>query len=259
MYKNNQLAQQWFMQTQGKNNNSADYEKALNYAGEVSYMDGQIGRLLDYLKKRQILDDAILIITSDHGENFREHPQFWNHGLTVYETTMSALCMIRLPQANKAGTKVKQLVASIDLMPTLLRYLGLRIPNGVEGEAIELTGSEISFPPRIRFGQATKPWEKVETDRRWYNIRKARCVYDGKLKYIQTPYALSEELYDLSTDPYERNNLLLSANNELVGRINELKWKLETWANSAAPLPSRFESSQQQDTIRRLKSLGYLE
>ncbi len=259
MYKNNQAARQWFTQMQGTNNSSVDREKALNYAGEISYMDEQIGRLLDYLKKHRILDDAIVIVTSDHGENFREHPQHWNHGLTVYETTMSAVCMIRLPRMNKAGTKVKQLVASIDLMPTLLKYLGLSIPDDIDGEAIELTGREISFQPRIRFGQASKPWETVETDPRWYNIHKARCVYDDKLKYIQTPYALSEEFYDLSNDPYERNNLLPAVSNELAGKADELKRKLETWANSAAPLPSRFESSQKQDTIRKLKSLGYLE
>jgi arylsulfatase len=259
MYKDDRVAHQWFVQSQGKYGSFAGREKALNYAGEISYMDEHVGRLIDYLKKRRILDDAIVIVTSDHGENFCEHQQFWSHGFTVYETTMSAVCMVRLPNRNKSGMKVRQLIANIDLMPTLLNYLGISIPDGIDGEAIELTGREISFPPRIRFGQASRPWKKVETDRRWYNIRKARCVYDGKLKYIQTPYAQREELYDLSTDPYERNNLLLAASEDFAGKAGELKRKLEVWANSAAPLPSHFEPSQYKDTIRKLKSLGYLE
>lgn len=256
--RNNEEVEHWLAQTQGKENIFASKPNVLRYAGEVSYMDKHVGRLIDYLRLRGILDDAILVVTSDHGENFLDHPGFWNHGLTVYQTTMDAVCMIRLPNANKAGTKVNQLFASIDILPTLLNYLGLSTPGGIDGEAINLTDADISFPPRIRFGQATKPLDEVETDPRWYNIRKARCVRDGNLKYIQTPYAMTEEFYDLSEDPYERNNLLTSTTPTIATKAAELRQKLEAWAESARPLPSRFEKSQHEETIRRLKSLGYL-
>ncbi|MHC4609171.1 MAG: hypothetical protein ACYS7M_02345 [Planctomycetota bacterium] len=89
-------------------------------------------------------------------------------------------------------------------------------------------------------------------------MRKARCVRRGSLKLIQTPYAQTEELYDLSVDPQEGNNLLPAATPEIKAQAAELRRQLEAWAQSATPLPSRFEPSQRQETIERLRSLGYL-
>lgn len=140
-----------------------------------------------------------------------------------------------------------------------MKYLGLAIPDGIDGEAIDLdySGKDESFLLRTRFGQATRPLS-VESDPRWYNIRKARCVREGNLKYIQTPYEMTEELYDLSADPYEQKNLLENATPEIISKVKALRKKLIAWANSANPLPSRFEPSQKEETIRRLKSLGYI-
>jgi len=258
MYINNKLKENWLIETQGQKNTLSNKSMASLYAGEISYMDKHVGRLIDYLRRRGILEDSILIITSDHGENFWDHPTFWDHGQTVYQSTMSAVCVIRLPKGQKACTKVKQLLASIDIFPTLLQYLGLEIPEGIDGQSIELADTSISFTPRIFFGQATKPRKKVETDPHWYNIRKARCIREANLKYIQTPYKNTEELYDISGDPYEFNNLLENPSPEMSAKATELKVKLEVWAQSANPLASRFEPSQRDETIQRLKSLGYL-
>ncbi|MBU0638832.1 MAG: sulfatase, partial [Planctomycetes bacterium] len=111
---------------------------ARNYAGEISYMDEHVGRLLEDLRQRGVLDQALVLVTSDHGENFWEHRFYFNHGLTTYQTTLHAVCLLRLPRAAHGGTRVEQLVASIDVLPTLLSYLGLEIPPGVEGEALDL-------------------------------------------------------------------------------------------------------------------------
>jgi arylsulfatase A-like enzyme len=238
--------------------NAAAQKLALQYAGELSFMDKHVGRLLDYLRQRGILDQALVVVTSDHGENFWEHETHFDHGLTTYQTTMRAICLIRLPHAHLGGTRVEQLVANIDLLPTLLSHLRLPVRAGIQGQAIDLMRADQSFPPRIRFGQATKPWGEVETDPRWLNMRKARCVRRGSLKLIQTPYAQTEELYDLSVDPQEGNNLLPAATPEIKAQAAELRRQLEAWAQSATPLPSRFEPSQRQETIERLRSLGYL-
>ena len=231
---------------------------AAQYAGEISFLDQQLGRLLDYLRRREVLDDAILLVTSDHGENLADHEEFFNHGQTTFRGTMRGVCLVRLPQARLGGTRVHQLVASIDALPTLLDYIGLPIPEGVEGEAIDLLRADAPFPARTRFGQATKPWQNTEADPRWHNMRKARCVRRGDFKFIQVPYAVREELFNLALDPQERNNLLLTATPEVRAQAAELKRKLEAWAESAAPLPSRYNPSQMQETIERLRSLGYL-
>ena len=72
---------------------------ALRYAAEVSYLDSEVGRLLETLRDRGILDDAILVIASDHGETFLEHDEEFDHGHEVYQTTVRAVGMILRPRS----------------------------------------------------------------------------------------------------------------------------------------------------------------
>jgi hypothetical protein len=81
---------------------------------------------------------------------------------------------------------------------------------------------------------------------------------EGRFKYIEKPFLQTAELYDLSVDPEEQNDLLSSPMPEAKAKAAELRALLREWLRSAAPLSSHFESSQEEDTIRRLKSLGYL-
>ena len=259
MYQSNDESLEWLANLPVKNTKYHKPAKALKYAGEISYMDKHIGRLLDYLKQKGILDESILIVTSDHGENFWDHPGFWNHGMTVYQSTAGAVCMVRLPGAGKGGTKVKPLLASVDILPTLLKYMEIDIPEGIDGEAINLDQEKISYPTRIRFCQASKPWQDVEREYQWQNMLKSRCVIDGRYKFIQTPYKRTEELYDLDTDPLENNNLLKGATADISKNAGKLRDQLEKWAQSAHPLETYFEQQQRNETIERLKSLGYIQ
>lgn len=232
---------------------------ALQYAAEISYTDEHVGRLLDDLKRRGILDQALVVVTSDHGECLWEHGEEFDHGRTVYQSTMRALCAMRLPGGELGGTGVGQLVANIDVLPTTLDFLGLAVPLGVDGEAIPLLTAGEVFAPRTRFGEATKPRGSVETDPRWTNIRKSRCVREGRHKLIVTPYMGTQELYDVVADPDEVVNLLESPSAEIERLAADLGAKLQAWTESAHPLPSQFEPSQQEETKRRLRSLGYLQ
>jgi arylsulfatase A-like enzyme len=221
-------------------------------------MDFHIGRLFDELRRRGILDEAILLVTSDHGDNFMEHPTYFNHGYSVYQTTMHSVGVIRLPGGEGGGRRIEEPVASIDLLPTLLNILEISPPPGIDGEAIPLGVTEDALPQRTRFGQATRPREQYETDPRWMNILKARYIRSGRHKFIQTPYLGTEELYDLESDPGEQKNLLQNPSQETLEIAARLRAELTAWADSADPLPTRFEPSQREETIERLKSLGYL-
>jgi hypothetical protein len=90
------------------------------------------------------------------------------------------------------------------------------------------------------------------------NILKARHIRSGRHKFIQTPYLGTEELYDLESDPSEQKNLLQDPSQETLEIAARLRAELTAWADSADPLPARFEPSQREETIERLKSLGYL-
>jgi arylsulfatase A-like enzyme len=240
----------------GTKNEIAD-RLARQYAAEVSYMDHNIGRLLDGLRQRDILTDALLVVTSDHGENFWEHGAVFDHGWSTFQTTMRSVGILRLPGERGAGRRIEGPLATIDILPTVLTHLGIPVPEGIDGEAIGLE-APWPTPQRPVFGQATKPWHEVETDPRWTNMNKARCIRQGRHKLVQVPYAQIEALYDLQADPLEQNNLLAAGGSEVQGLAAELRRRLEAWAATADPLPSRFEPSQLEETVKRLKALGYL-
>lgn len=253
-------AQAVIRQVQERGGKTPDSERlAALYAGEVSFMDEHIGRLFRYLEEASLLDNAIIVVTSDHGENFWEHELYFNHGMTVYETVMRAVCVIRLPQALNGGTRVSGPMSNVDVLPTLLSYLGYRQSKDHEGIVIDLKTPPMRLPERQMFGEASKPWEDVETGQKWKNALKARCVVDGYLKYIQTPYKNTEELYDLRSDPVEQHDLMADAGDELMQQAQKMRNTLEEWTASANPFPSHFDASQVEETIRRLKDLGYLE
>ncbi len=229
---------------------------AAQYAGEIGYLDEQVGRLLDGLRERGILDDALLVVTSDHGETFWEDHECFDHGWGVHQTTVRALGLIRLPGAAKSGTRVAGVVANIDLLPTVLEYLGIAAPAGIDGEPLRLASDSLGPSGAARFSQATKPWEEVETDSRWRNMHKARCIRAGRHKLIQVPYAGFEELFDLVDDPGETRNLLdRPGAEELAGPLRQM---LESWAASAHPLPTHFVREDQDEVLERLRSLGYV-
>ncbi len=235
-------------------------QAALGYAGEISYMDQHLGSLLDYLKQKGILDDAILVVTSDHGENFWEHMPYFHHGTSTYQTSMHAVCMIRLPDAAQGGTVVNQPLSSIDILPTVLAYLGLPAPDGIDGRAFDVKRCAASIGDRLVYGQATltRPWKAPAVSGGWQNANKARCVRSGNWVFMQTPFASREELYDLSTDPYEQNNLLISSSPQMAAVARKLKDSLEAWAASADPLESYREKERREETIEKLKALGYM-
>jgi arylsulfatase A-like enzyme len=229
------------------------------YAAEISYMDFHIGRLFDDLQRRGILDEAILLVTSDHGESFMEHKRPFSHGYAVYQTAMHSVGVIRFPGGEGGGRRIEGPVSNIDLLPTLLDILAISPPPGIDGEAIPLDVTDGALPQRTRFGQATRPRKRYEADPRWMNILKARFIRSGRHKFIQTPYLETEELYDLESDPSEQRNLLQDASPETLEIAARLRAELTAWAESANPLPTRFEPSQRDETRERLKSLGYID
>ncbi len=195
-------------------------------------------------------------MVSDHGENLWEgRGEIFDHGETVYQAAIHGVCLMRLPGGELGGTRVDGPISSVEILPTLLHRLGLEIPAGIDGETVILDRPP---SPRARFGEATKPGKLAETDSRWLNIRKARFVREGSFKFIQNPYRGTEELYDVASDPTERANLLDDPTPEALALAARLRRRLDAWTESAAPLPSRFEPSQREETIERLKSLGYL-
>ena len=245
---------------------AADRELAALYAGEVAYVDREVGRLLEGLRARGVLDDALVLVLADHGETFHEHGDFWNHGLAVYETTVH-VPLIVAGKGLAAGTRVAQPVSTIDVAPSVLELCGLPAPARAEGVSLvrALRGAPFERGATVAC-EATQP-PSVEAGERWPNARKAKCVRKGPFKYVVTPYLGLEELYDLSADPGERRNLLAGCGpppadggvEGLPDLVRGLRAALDAYERAADPLPSRFDRSQLEETLRKLKGLGYVE
>jgi arylsulfatase A-like enzyme len=217
-------------------------------------------------------------VVSDHGENFHDHDDTFDHGHTVYESTVHAVCMIRPPasrgigdargraaRGTGRGVLVDSPVSVVDLLPTVLDRLGIEAPPRVEGRVLDLDVRESAPRDRLRFAEATKPWQDVEREGRWHNLYKARCVRSGPWKLVQIPYLSREELYRLDRDPGERTDLLrglaadAAPDPERDAILGRLRTELEVWAGSAVPLPSVPEGGGLGDTEERLRNLGYLD
>lgn len=216
-----------------------EYLKAL-YDGGIAYTDHHLGRLFDGLEDLGVLDNTVIVILSDHGEEFLEHGRVL-HGWVYCEVARVPL-VIRFPQGKWAGTKVEQLVQLVDVVPTVLASAGLGSGSDMSGQNLADVISGGSGA-----GQAFTEGEDA------YALRTERWM---RLLDIEDGH---RETYDLSTDPRERNDVTGGYPDE----EKALETALLTWINvvEAGALRGRSGEPVKLDRKTRelLKSLGYLQ
>ncbi|MBM4056594.1 MAG: sulfatase, partial [Planctomycetes bacterium] len=185
------------------------------YDGQIRQLDDYMGQLAEKMRLWGILDNTILIITSDHGEELFEHG-FIGHASTslnakLYDEIIHIPLIIRWPEKIKHKV-VGDLVQQIDVMPAILDMLGLPIPQGLQGHSLPVStqgkltdNSRPVFCETILGGfQSTKEMEEI----------RLRCVRTNEWKFIYTNTPASAtsgggsgvgsfELYNLSDDPKE--------------------------------------------------------
>jgi len=231
------------------------------YAGEVRYVDDEIGKLLAAVERAGIAKDTLVVFTADHGETLHEHDDFFNHGPSVYDTEIRIPLIVAGPGVEEAGRAVARPACNIDLAPTLLEYAGLTIPEGIEGHSflaeIRRKDPGGASAERSLFAEATKP-QAVERGQRWPNRLKARCILRGPWKVIHTPWRGDRwELYDLASDPVEQRNLWGGSalpRATVDGMAEALTWWSKTEPGGRPP-----EGPQDEEILKRLRALGYVD
>jgi arylsulfatase A-like enzyme len=165
------------------------------YDNELAYNDREIGRLLAALKELGLYDDTVVLVTSDHGEEFGEHGST-RHGKTLYQELLHIPGILKLPGSARAGERLEAVASNIDVAPTLLDITGAGIPAAFQGR---------SLLPLIRGGTApSRPVfaEVVAPQFVGYSAR------DGRFKCIRTLAPTVEKmLFDLDERPPETRNL----------------------------------------------------
>lgn len=231
------------------------------YRGEVTHMDREIGRLLLGLQRLGVLEDALVVITADHGETFWDGPNAWNHGLWVGQPEVAVPLIVRGPAGVgiERGRVVDTPVSGVDVMPTVLELAGISTgPDGLEGRSLaRVVRGNGSLADRAVFSEATQPGAPLEAgDLRWRGERKPVAVRLGRWKLVSAGYLGLEMLFDLQGDPSEREDLLLGGGDEETrAAAKRLGDELARWRASAAPLPSEFDREQ----AKGLAGLGYAE
>jgi len=118
------------------------------YDGEIAEADLKLSRLIDELGKRQLFDPSLFVLISDHGEEFYDHGG-WTHGKTLYRESLAVPLIVRFPGGRFGGARIETRAQHIDLLPTLLDYLGFMAPSELPGESLlctlEKTGSGSPF------------------------------------------------------------------------------------------------------------------
>jgi arylsulfatase A-like enzyme len=216
------------------------------YDGALSYLDHEIGLLVDHLKQSDMYENTLIVITADHGEAFGEH-DLMQHGVSVYSDQVRVPLLIKWPKARGAH-RVDELVSGVDIMPTILEAAGGEIPKDISGRSLLQRRADA---PRVIVSE-THPCPDVKRIHPRFN-RIERAVRSDRWEFIQST-AGKRELYDMQTDPFERKNLYAFAKN----RAAPLEQTLTKWITRLKPR-SRIPAKLDREAVDRLRALGYVQ
>jgi arylsulfatase A-like enzyme/Flp pilus assembly protein TadD len=213
------------------------------YDGEIAFADAQVGRLVTFLKANALYRNTIIVLSGDHGESLGEHGE-QHHGFFIYNATLHVPVIIRLP-GNSTPRVVPDLVSLADLMPTVLQALKFDVPSQVQGfNLLPLMSAKNAEEARSLYAETYLP-------RLHFNWSELRAVETDKYHFIDAP---KPELYDLSKDPGETQNLY--AQKSAVS--DELRARLTALVSQFTAGPELAQKTGLDPALmERLKSLGY--
>lgn len=235
------------------------------YDNAIHWVDRNIGVLVKELADQNLWRKTLVVITSDHGESFREHGEE-GHGRTLYREVIEVPWILALPFELDPGIVVEQTVGNVDIWPTLFGLLGMPQPDGVDGR---------NRMPLIEAAAAGKPAPETEPpyfsqlDRYWGRPTKPPspfvAVTTGPYRLIEPireegaePAAdLQRELFDHRSDPMEQKNLVSAPDGELPAQVQQA---LDGYLPKTPPpwgVPPGERELEEME-LNQLRALGYV-
>jgi len=213
------------------------------YDAGIRQFDTDVEELFAFLRGEHVVDDTLVALTADHGEEFLEHGQVM-HGRTLHQELVHIPLILVGPRV-PAGVQVQGDASTVDVMPTALSLLGVPVPGQCEG--IDLSpgwhGADFAADRPV-FSEADK-WLNQAPG----NFR--RMIRRGKYTLHYDKASGSRELYDVDADPYEHQDLA-AKDPALAGAL----WKeLEAFMSKDRQVDDSFQLSEEER--QRLKDLGY--
>lgn len=231
------------------------------YDAEIIGTDERIGKNIEALEEAGILDDTIVIIAGDHGENFGHHGLV-GHGYGLHDDLVRVPLIIRYPKRFAPGTRIPAQVQVQDLVPTLLELGGVDrtqypklnqngslLPEKISSQARKWTFAEHIRPSRETFYELAKKYPDFDPTR---YVQDRRAIRGDGWKYVAVTDG-SKELYDLNQDAAENNNLAEAQPDKAKELHAHLDANLPISADGAAVM-------EMDDLTREhMRALGYVD
>ncbi|MCJ7485608.1 MAG: sulfatase-like hydrolase/transferase [Candidatus Aminicenantes bacterium] len=210
------------------------------YSGEAAYVDAELGRLFQDLRKSGRLERTLIVLTADHGESLGEHGEM-THSYFAYNSTIHVPLVIAGPGIGPA--RVGANVSHIDIFPTLCELAGLPAPGGLQGRSLAGLMKGGKRAERPIYFESLEPYLNK-------GCAPLRGFVEGRLKYMDSPVP---ELYDLAADFNEK----MSQADKID--LGPFKKKLDGLVGSlASPLSGAATRPADSRTLEKLRSLGYV-
>jgi len=203
------------------------------YYSAISYMDAQVGVLLDTLDRLKLWDSTIVVFHSDHGYHLGEHGGLW-HKLSLFEECARIPLLVATPACRPGSTA--RLVEAVDIYPTLAELCQLPAPANLEGTSfVPLLKDPTRQWKTAAFTCVSRPLERGDT--KFGDLHTlGRTMFDGRWRYTQWQDN-SVELYDHESDPLEYKNL--AGDSEHREQLATMKQRLRDGWKAALPPPSK--------------------
>ena len=211
------------------------------YDAEIAANDEAFGALVDLLVQRKLWDDTVVVFVADHGEELGDHGG-WEHGRTLYDEMLDVPLIVRVPGAR--GQVVERQAQQVDVVPTILDALGLKLPADLEGRSLLALAAGSGGQEEPAFS--------------WLEERSLRsaAVTTPEWRLVEKRFPISGSfLYDRRADPGERHNLA----REQPVRAGYLRAQLRAAERSRlGTLKALAAKPLDPETQNQLKALGYL-
>lgn len=213
------------------------------YDGVIAYTDSEIGRLLDGLRARGMLEHSLIVISADHGDEFAEHGYFFHKNPVPIETLTRVPLIFWSPELLGRPRVVAHPVTQLDLYPSILAVLGIPDPPSIQGQPLPLLEPAVPDSTRLIVSEGV-------------GFASARRYFDGSFwKLWWDKGAGQASLFDLSVDPGEFHDV--AADHPVIEE--QLKVALlDLLQRSRAAHRERPKIVMDQRTQEELRSLGYI-
>ncbi len=218
--------------------------------GEISKHDHYLGLFVDRLIELGVWDDTLLVITSDHGEEFDDHAS-WGHGHSVYQELLHVPLMFRLPNRLPAGARVEEAVGTLDLSATVTELVGVAAMPDNEGHSL------VGLMQGVPLDRPAVAFSDFQDDRRVITAGRWKLIVRGNL---------TSTMFDLEADPRETTQLESTASpigwrysrmllGQFLGATDRANWLS---ADQKGGTTLQAEDANIDETLKgQLRALGY--